>query len=89
MWLGVDLGGSKIEAVALGANGNESIRLRVAAPQGDYQAAVAAVAAVAGRIVRVEAETGPADGVGIRTPVEASCDLSPARARRLALSPPR
>lgn len=86
MWLGVDLGGSKIEAVALGANGNESIRLRVAAPQGDYQAAVAAVA---GRIVRVEAETGPADGVGIRTPVEASCDLSPARARRLALSPPR
>jgi fructokinase len=86
VWLGVDLGGSKIEAVALGADGNESIRLRVAAPQGDYQAAVTAVA---GRIARVEAETGPADGVGIGTPVEASCDLSPARARRLALSPPR
>ena len=28
MWMRVDLGGSKIKAVALGADGDESIRLR-------------------------------------------------------------
>src|SRR5436853_5810750 len=41
--IGVDLGGSKIEAVALEASGREAFRKRVLTPRGDYEATVAAV----------------------------------------------
>jgi len=56
MRIGVDLGGPKIEALALADDGVEIIRRRVPTPQGDYQAIVVAirdlVAAVrAGRVV--------------------------------------
>jgi fructokinase len=44
--IGVDLGGTKIEAIALGANGAEVFRKRVATPRGDYEATIAAVAAL-------------------------------------------
>ncbi len=44
MRIGVDLGGTKIEALALDAAGEETFRKRVAAPRGDYAATVAAVA---------------------------------------------
>src|SRR5919108_6628037 len=43
--IGVDLGGTKIEAIALGADGRESFRKRVLTPRGDYEATLAAVAA--------------------------------------------
>jgi len=49
--LGVDLGGTKIEIVALDADGRERLRRRVATPQGDYEATLDAVV----RLVR-EAE---------------------------------
>ncbi len=42
--LGVDLGGSKIEVIALGEDGGALLRERVATPQGDYRATVEAVA---------------------------------------------
>src|SRR3954466_13700483 len=42
--IGVDLGGTKIEAVALDEAGHELARSRVATPQGDYAATVATVA---------------------------------------------
>jgi fructokinase len=42
--IGVDLGGSKIEIIALGDDGRELLRERVATPQGDYAATVMAVA---------------------------------------------
>jgi len=42
--LGVDLGGTKIEIVALGSEGAELLRRRVATPQNDYDATLAAVA---------------------------------------------
>jgi fructokinase len=44
--IGVDLGGTKIEALALDEAGREVLRRRVATPQGDYSATVAAVAAL-------------------------------------------
>jgi fructokinase len=43
MRIGVDLGGSKIEALALADDGAELRRLRVPSPQGDYQAIVVAI----------------------------------------------
>ena len=46
MRLGVDLGGTKIEIVALGNDGAELLRHRVASPQGDYAATLAAVVAL-------------------------------------------
>ena len=42
--IGVDLGGTKIEVVALDGAGRELLRRRVATPQGDYAATIAAAA---------------------------------------------
>jgi len=74
--LGVDLGGTKIELIALDEAGRECLRRRVATPQGDYAATVAAVAALVGA---AEAELGLAapGRVGIGTPGA----LSPATGR--------
>ncbi len=41
--IGIDLGGTKIEGIALDGAGRELARRRVATPQGDYQGTVAAV----------------------------------------------
>ncbi|MGV2980147.1 ROK family protein [Camelimonas sp. ID_303_24] len=53
--LGVDLGGTKIEAIALAADGRELARRRVATPRHDYEAGIAAIAAL---VAQVEAEAG-------------------------------
>ncbi len=42
--IGIDLGGTKIEALALDAAGREAFRKRIATPREDYRATVAAVA---------------------------------------------
>ncbi|MFO1412948.1 MAG: ROK family protein [Burkholderiales bacterium] len=66
--LGVDLGGTKIEAIALDAHGREALRRRVPTPQGDYRATIAAVAAL---VRDVESALGIAAGaatVGVGTP---------------------
>jgi fructokinase len=42
--IGVDLGGTKIEALALDAEGKELLRKRVSTPQGDYKGIVSAIA---------------------------------------------
>jgi fructokinase len=44
--IGVDLGGTKIEAVALEEGGREAFRKRVATPRGEYQGTVDAIAAL-------------------------------------------
>jgi fructokinase len=44
--IGIDLGGTKIEALALDAAGREVFRKRVPSPRGDYAATLAAVAAL-------------------------------------------
>jgi fructokinase len=62
--LGVDLGGTKIEAAAL-AGREVRARRRVPTPRDDYQATLAAMA----ELVRaVEAEAGTADSVGVGMP---------------------
>jgi fructokinase len=68
--IGVDLGGTKIEALLLGAEGRALWRERVATPQGDYHATLAAVAAL---VARAERETGVTGArIGIGTPGSAT-----------------
>ena len=47
MWrAGVDLGGTKIEALALSPSGDERMRVRASTPRGDYEATLDAIAAL-------------------------------------------
>jgi fructokinase len=64
--IGVDLGGTKIEAIVLDTQGASLWRERVATPAGDYRATLAAVAAL---VARAETELGVAGcSVGVGTP---------------------
>jgi len=65
MRLGVDLGGTKIEIIALGDDGAELLRRRVATPRDDYMATVMAVAAL---VEAAENELGKRGSVGIGIP---------------------
>lgn len=65
MRVGIDLGGTKIEIVALGDDGCELVRRRIPTPQGDY---TATVMAVAGLVESVENELGRRGSVGIGIP---------------------
>jgi fructokinase len=48
--IGVDLGGTKIEALAIDARGREIFRKRIPTPRGDYAATIAAVASLVNEI---------------------------------------
>jgi len=64
MRIGIDLGGTKIEGIALDGS-RELARLRVATPRGDYEATLDAVA----RLVRaLEERTGASGTVGVGIP---------------------
>jgi fructokinase len=63
--LGVDLGGTKIEIVALDDRGTELLRRRVATPRNDYPATLHAVAALVGA---AERELGVRCSVGVGAP---------------------
>ncbi|THF60744.1 ROK family protein [Pseudothauera nasutitermitis] len=66
MRIGIDLGGSKIEIVALDAEGRERLRHRISTPAGDYPATVAALCAL---VAEAERELGVQGcSVGIGTP---------------------
>ncbi|WP_431282139.1 ROK family protein [Humitalea sp. 24SJ18S-53] len=65
MRIGIDLGGTKTEIVALGADGRALLRRRVPTPSGDY---AAIVEAIAGLVAAAEAETGTSGTVGIGIP---------------------
>lgn len=66
MRLGVDLGGTKIEIIALEDDGQEVLRERVATPQGDYPGTLEALA---GLVEAAEARLGRGQlPVGIGTP---------------------
>ena len=65
---GIDLGGTKIEILALDPGGAELLRRRVAAPRDDYAATLAAIVAL---VADAERELGVAAGVasvGVGTP---------------------
>ena len=63
--LGIDLGGTKIEIVALNPGGGELLRRRVPTPAGDYRQTLAALTDLVGR---AERELGVRGTVGIGTP---------------------
>lgn len=65
MRIGVDLGGTKIEAVALDHTGEILARRRVATPELDYTATVKALVELASQL---EADTGRTGSVGIGVP---------------------
>jgi fructokinase len=65
MRIGVDLGGTKIEAISLDDEGRELARRRVATPREDYDATVEAIADL---VVATERETGKRGTVGVGMP---------------------
>ncbi len=65
MRIGVDLGGTKIEALALSDDGAELRRRRIPTPAGDY---AATVAAVAGLVRDLESGLGRRGSVGVGIP---------------------
>jgi len=67
--IGIDLGGSKIEGIALDENGVELARQRVATPAGDYQATLRAIKSLIEQIeMTVGVEIKPQATIGICTP---------------------
>lgn len=65
MRIGIDLGGTKIEGIALGQGGAERARKRIPAPQGSYEETIAAIRDLAAAL---EAETGETASIGIGMP---------------------
>ncbi|GAB0118043.1 ROK family protein [Acidisoma sp. 7E03] len=65
MLIGIDWGGTKIEGIAMTAEGEQRARLRVDTPRGDYDACLSLVADLVGRL---EAEAGESGSIGIGIP---------------------
>lgn len=65
MRIGIDLGGTKIEGIALGTGGVERARKRIPAPQGSYEATIAAIRDL---VSALDAETGKTGSIGIGMP---------------------
>jgi fructokinase len=65
MHIGIDLGGTKIEGIALDGEGVERARLRVATPAGDYGGTIDAVVAL---VAALEDRVGPGCTVGVGIP---------------------
>ncbi|MFA7619747.1 MAG: ROK family protein [Thiohalomonadaceae bacterium] len=63
--LGVDLGGTKIEIIALDSDGSELARRRTATPRADYKATLHTIASL---VHTVEAELGRRGTVGVGIP---------------------
>jgi fructokinase len=63
--IGIDLGGTKIEAAALDDRGAMHLRQRIPTPVGDYAGTVAAIATL---VSRIEGEIGAGASVGIAIP---------------------
>lgn len=65
MRIGIDLGGTKIEARALDEAGVELAKVRVATPSDDYNSTVAAIVDL---VSGLESDLGRAESVGVGTP---------------------
>ncbi len=64
MRIGIDLGGTKIEAIALAVDGTEAVRRRIATPQ-SYTDTISALASL---VHEVESEAGERCSVGVGIP---------------------
>jgi predicted NBD/HSP70 family sugar kinase len=65
MRIGLDLGGTKVEAVALSETGAELLRFRRPTPVGDYRATVQLLADM---VAEIESSAGAAASIGLGTP---------------------
>lgn len=65
MRLGVDLGGTKIEILALGPGGQELLRQRIATPRGRYEDTLGAIIAL---VEGAEAKLGQCGSLGVGIP---------------------
>jgi fructokinase len=65
MRIGIDLGGTKIEALALGTDGRELSRIRVATPRYDYAETLNSVVRL---VQKLETELGQQASVGVGIP---------------------
>jgi len=65
MRIGIDLGGTKIEGLAIDDDGNERLRRRIVSPRGDYRATLEAVA---GLVRDIERDLGATGTVGVGIP---------------------
>jgi fructokinase len=65
MRIGIDLGGTKIEAIALDDDGATLVRRRVPTPAGDY---AAILDAVVGLVAAIERELGARGSIGVASP---------------------
>jgi fructokinase len=65
MRIGIDLGGTKIEGIAIADEGTEQLRRRIAAPRGDY---ANTLAALTGLVHGIEQELGVRGTVGVGIP---------------------
>jgi fructokinase len=65
MRIGIDLGGTKIEGIAIADDGHEQSRRRIPAPRGDYEQTLSAVS---GLVTDVERDVGARCTVGIGIP---------------------
>src|SRR3954469_22908269 len=65
MRIGVDVGGTKIEALAIDGEGRELALYRVDTPRGEYQGTIDAIVGLIGRL---ETETDMTGSVGVGIP---------------------
>lgn len=63
--LGVDLGGTKIEIIALDGEGGELLRRRIATPRDDYRATLSAIADL---VESAESQLGSQGSIGVGIP---------------------
>jgi fructokinase len=73
--IGIDVGGTKIEAVALTPEGEELARRRVATPSGDYDATIAALVDLVDEIEKIAKPTYGSVGIGTPGAVSPSTGL--------------
>lgn len=71
--IGIDLGGTKIEGVALAESGEQLYRTRIATPQGDYKGILQAVAEL---VAKIETNVAKKGSVGICTPGALSAETN-------------
>jgi fructokinase len=63
--IGIDLGGTKIEGIAIDESGNERYRTRIEAPRGDYRKTLDAIA---GLVRTIQSATGAMGTIGVGIP---------------------
>lgn len=65
MRIGIDVGGTKIEGIALGDSGEELARIRISTPREDYRATIEAIATL---VEALESKTAATGSVGLGIP---------------------